>query len=57
MGAERDRVAEFGKLENGLRQTGDWYRWGEDGDIIRRRYGLVRSVGEVVMPVTQQNRT
>jgi hypothetical protein len=28
MGAERERVEEFGKLENGLRQAGDWYRWG-----------------------------
>jgi hypothetical protein len=26
-------------------------------DIIRRRYGLVRSVGEVVVLVAQQNRT
>ena len=26
MGAERDRVAEFGKLEDGLLQAGEWYR-------------------------------
>jgi len=26
MGAERDRVTAFGKLEDGLRQAGDWYR-------------------------------
>src|ERR1039458_1671222 len=28
MGAERDRVAGFGRLEDGLRQAGEWYRWG-----------------------------
>jgi len=26
MGAERDRVTAFGKLEDGLRQADDWYR-------------------------------
>ena len=40
MGAERDRVAEFGKLENGLRQAGDWYRWGPY--ISERQWGTVR---------------
>ena len=25
MGAERERVAWFGHLEDGLRQAGDWY--------------------------------
>ena len=28
MGAESDPVAGFGLLEDGLRQAGDWYRWG-----------------------------
>ena len=28
MGAERDRVAGFGKLQDGLRQASDWYLWG-----------------------------
>jgi hypothetical protein len=28
MGAEHERVAGFGKLEDGLRQAADWYRWG-----------------------------
>ena len=55
MGAER--VAEFGKLENGLRQAGDWYQTGWIADVIRRRYGLVRSVGDVLLLVTQQSRT
>ena len=27
-GAERCRVATFGRLENGLRNAGDWYLWG-----------------------------
>jgi len=26
--AERDRVARFGRLENGLRQAGEWYAGG-----------------------------
>ena len=40
MGAERDRVAKFGKLENGLRQAGDWYRWGPY--VSERQWGTVR---------------
>jgi hypothetical protein len=40
MGAEQDRVAEFGKLENGLRQAGDWYRWGPY--VSERQWGTVR---------------
>src|SRR6266702_2262685 len=40
MGAERDRVAEFGKLEDGLRQAGDWYRWGPY--VSERQWGTVR---------------
>ena len=27
MGAERDRAAGFGRLEDGLRQASDWYLW------------------------------
>ena len=40
MGAESDRVAEFGKLEDGLRQAGDWYRWGPY--VSERQWGTVR---------------
>ena len=40
MGAESDRVAEFGKLEDGLRQAGDWYRWGPY--LSERQWGTVR---------------
>jgi Mannosylglycerate hydrolase MGH1-like glycoside hydrolase domain len=40
MGAERDRVAGFGKLEDGLRQAGDWYRWGPY--LSERQWGTVR---------------
>ncbi len=40
MGAERDRVAGFGKLEDGLRQAGDWYRWGPY--VSERQWGTVR---------------
>ena len=40
MGAERERVEEFGKLENGLRQAGDWYRWGPY--VSERQWGTVR---------------
>jgi hypothetical protein len=38
--AERDRVAGFGKLEDGLRQAGDWYRWGPY--VSERQWGTVR---------------
>ena len=41
MGAERDRVAGFGRLEDGLRQPGtDWYRWGPY--VSERQWGTVR---------------
>ena len=40
MGAERGRVAGFGKLEDGLRQAGDWYRWGPY--VSERQWGTVR---------------
>ena len=40
MSAERDRVAGFGKLEDGLRQAGDWYRWGPY--VSERQCGTVR---------------
>ncbi len=40
MGAERERVAGFGRLENGLRQAGDWYRWGPY--VSERQWGTVR---------------
>jgi hypothetical protein len=38
--AERERVAGFGRLENGLRQAGDWYRWGPY--VSERQWGTVR---------------
>src|SRR6201998_621594 len=40
MGAERDRVAGFGQLEDGLLQAGDWYRWGPY--VSERQWGTVR---------------
>jgi hypothetical protein len=39
VGAERDRVAGFGRLEDGLRQASDWYLWGPDADTV---HGLPR---------------
>jgi hypothetical protein len=40
MGTERDRVAGFGRLDYGLRQAGDWYRWGPY--VSERQWGTVR---------------
>ena len=40
MGAERDRVDGFGSLDYGLRQAGDWYRWGPY--VSERQWGTVR---------------
>ena len=41
MGAERDRVAGFGHLEDGLRTQGtEWYRWGPY--VSERQWGTVR---------------
>jgi hypothetical protein len=40
MGAESERVAGFGKLEDGLLQAGDWYRWGPY--LSERQWGTVR---------------
>jgi len=40
VGAERERVARFGRLEDGLRQAGDWYRWGPY--VSERQWGTVR---------------
>ena len=40
MSAESDRVASFGKLEDGLRQAGDWYLWGPY--VSERQWGTVR---------------
>jgi len=40
MGAERDRVAGFGRLEDGLRQAGEWYLWGPY--VSERQWGTVR---------------
>ena len=40
MGTERERVDGFGRLEDGLRQAGDWYRWGPY--VSERQWGTVR---------------
>src|ERR1700712_69170 len=40
VGAERDRVQGFGKLEDGLRQADDWYLWGPY--VSERQWGTVR---------------
>jgi hypothetical protein len=40
VGAERERVAGFGRLEDGLRQAGEWYRWGPY--VSERQWGTVR---------------
>ena len=40
MGAERDRVNGFGRLEDGLRQAGEWYQWGPY--VSERQWGTVR---------------
>jgi hypothetical protein len=38
--AERERVNQFGRLENGLRQASDWYLWGPY--VSERQWGTVR---------------
>jgi hypothetical protein len=40
MSAESDRVAGFGRLEDGLLQAGEWYRWGPY--VSERQWGTVR---------------
>jgi hypothetical protein len=40
MGTERERVAGFGRLQDGLRQGGEWYRWGPY--LSERQWGTVR---------------
>jgi hypothetical protein len=40
MGAERDRIEGFGRLEDGLLQAGEWYRWGPY--VSERQWGTVR---------------
>ena len=40
MGAERDRVDGFGRLEDGFRQASDWYLWGPY--VSERQWGTVR---------------
>ena len=39
MSAERERVAGFGRLEDGLLQAGEWYRWGPY--VSERQWGTV----------------
>jgi hypothetical protein len=38
--AERERVQGLGRLEDGLRQAGDWYLWGPY--VSERQWGTVR---------------
>jgi hypothetical protein len=38
--AERERVRQFGRLEDGLLGAGDWYRWGPY--LSERQWGTVR---------------
>ena len=38
--AEQERIATFGRMENGLRQAGDWYAWGPY--LSERQWGTVR---------------
>ena len=40
MSVERQRVDDFGKLEDGLRKAGDWYIWGPY--MSERQWGTVR---------------
>jgi hypothetical protein len=40
MAAESERIAGFGRLEDGLRQAGPWYRWGPY--VSERQWGTVR---------------
>jgi hypothetical protein len=40
VGAESERVAGFGRLEDGLRQASDWYLWGPY--VSERQWGTVR---------------
>jgi len=40
MSAEGERVARFGRLEDGLRQAGEWYQWGPY--VSERQWGTVR---------------
>src|SRR5499427_5570187 len=40
MSAESERVAGFGRLEDGLLEGGDWYRWGPY--VSERQWGTVR---------------
>ena len=40
MSTERERVAGFGRLEDGLRQASDWYLWGPY--VSERQWGTVR---------------
>jgi len=40
VGAERERVTQFGRLEDGLGQGGEWYRWGPY--VSERQWGTVR---------------
>src|SRR2546430_913007 len=40
MSTERQRIEGFGRLEDGLRQAGDWYLWGPY--VSERQWGTVR---------------
>jgi hypothetical protein len=40
VGSEHDRIESFGSMEDGLRQAGEWYRWGPY--LSERQWGTVR---------------
>jgi hypothetical protein len=40
MGAESERIKTFGRMEDGLRHAGEWYRWGPY--VSERQWGTVR---------------
>ena len=44
MGVGRERVAGFGRLEDGLRQASDWYLWGPY--LSERQWGTYSADGE-----------
>ena len=51
--AEADRVARFGRLEDGLRQASPWYIWGPY--VSERQWDTVREtvdlVGDLIDPL------
>jgi hypothetical protein len=52
VGAERERVTQLGRLEDGLRQGGEWYRWAvcERAAVGHGAGGLQRGRQRVGLP-------